>query len=87
MNEKFSPENQALEINTLQQNYKSMQEQNGKEHLEIKSALLDLGAKIDKLEDKFAGKWTEKILIWLAITAGGSAIGLIIRWVVLLEIK
>lgn len=87
MNEKFSPENQALEINTLQQNYKSMQEQNGKEHSEIKSALLDLVAKIDKLEDKFAGKWTEKILVWLAICAGGSAIGLIIRWVVLLEIK
>lgn len=76
-------EKQALKINTLE----VMMEQNNKDHITIMDKIDDIIEKLDNFENKFAGKWTEKVLIWAGATAGIVFIGLIIRWLLFLELK
>lgn len=82
--------NQAIQINTLE----IMMEQNAKEHSDIKEMMTLFGKKLDdslermekKLSDK-ANKWTEKAWIWAFTASGVVVIGLLVRWVIFLELK
>ena len=80
-----------LQINTLENNYKNMFDQNTKEHTSITESLATMATKLDQLIDKmdarYARSWTEKAWIWLFVTAGTVVVGLIIRFIVMLEIK
>ncbi len=82
MNEQFSPEVQALKINTLETKFQNMQEQNSNEHKEIKEVLIKMGVKLDEMVDKmdkrYAPMWVKSILVWLSIAAGGSMITFIV---------
>jgi hypothetical protein len=71
-----------LKINTLE----VMMEQNVKEHGEIKDTLGKIEDKIDGLGDKFASKWVEVALRFLIGSAMVVFIGLLVRWLVLLEL-
>lgn len=80
-----------LQINTLENNYKNMFDQNTKEHTSITESLSCMADKLDKLIDKmdnrYAKAWTEKAWLWLLSIIGTVSIGLVIRWVVLIELK
>jgi nitrate/nitrite-specific signal transduction histidine kinase len=80
-----------LQINTLENNYKNMFDQNTKEHTSITESLSTMASKLDQLIDKmdsrYARSWTEKAWIWLLSIIGTVSIGLVIRWVITLELK
>lgn len=85
-----SPEEQAIQINTLE----IMMTQNNKDHEDIKKMILNFGTRLDesleRMENKFnekANKWVEKVMIWMGTAVGVVLIGLLIRWVVFLELK
>jgi hypothetical protein len=71
-----------LKINTLE----VMMEQNAKEHGDIKDTLIKIEDKIDGLSGKFAGKWVEIALKFLIGSAMVVFIGLLVRWLVMLEL-
>jgi len=81
------PEEQVLKINTLE----NMMSQNIIDHNEIKKQIASFSEKLDlsleKMENKFAAKWTEKALVWVGACMGVAFIGLLIRWLVLLDLK
>lgn len=78
---------QELQINTLE----IMMEQNAKDHEAIKSMILAFGNKLDesleRMENKFANKWAEKAWIWFFTIAGAASVWIVVRWVILLELK
>lgn len=78
---------QDLKINTLE----VMMEQNTKDHEAIKSMISSFSNKLDesleRMETKFASKWTEKAWIWFFAVVGTASIGLIVRWIIFLELK
>jgi Flp pilus assembly protein TadB len=81
---------QELQINTLE----IMMEQNAKDHEDIKSMISSFSNKLDhsleRMEKKFsekANKWVEKAWIWAFSCAGVVFIGLLVRWLVLIELK
>jgi hypothetical protein len=83
-------EKQILKINTLE----IMMEQNSKDHTEIKEMIRIFGDKLDKSLEKMelrlsskADKWVETFLRWAAGVAGVVFIGLVIRWLVFLELR
>jgi predicted nuclease with TOPRIM domain len=63
-----------LEINTLQINFKTMFEQNAKEHEETRKALETMTDKleqlIDKMDKRYAPMWTRDVMLW-----GGGILG------------
>lgn len=65
-----------LKINTLEINFKLMMEQNAKEHLETKNTLVSieksLKEMVDKMDAKYAGKWTEKVITFVGMAVGGT---------------
>ena len=76
-----------LKINSLE----IMMEQNNKDHSEIKKTI-DIGFekinnKIDTIANNKANRWVEDAMKWIFISAGVVFIGLLVRWLVLLEIK
>lgn len=80
-----------LEIQALQLNYKHMFDQNTVEHTSINESLVLVTEKLDKLIEKmdtrYASKWTEKAWIWLFTCSGVVVVWLLIRWLLLLDIK
>lgn len=72
--DKFSPENQALQINTLT----LMMEQNTKDHEEIKKSIESFGRRLDesleRMENTKADKWVEKFLLWAGAIIGASVL-------------
>jgi len=80
-----------LQIQKLEINYQAMFEQNTKEHYAITETLEKVTDKLDSLIDKMDGRyakaWAEKAWIWLFSCAGVVVIGLLIRWLVTLEIN
>ena len=62
---------QDLKINTLEVNFKTMFEQNNKDHKDLKGGIDLLSEKmdnlIDNMETKFASKWVEKVIIAVVI--------------------
>ena len=80
---------QDIKINTLENNYKTMFDQNTKEHSAINDALEKMTEKLDTLIDKMDGRyakaWTERAWIWLISTCGVVVIGLLVRWLVSIE--
>lgn len=87
MNEQFSPENQALKINTLETKFQNMQEQNFNEHKEIKESLVKMTAKleelVEKMDKRYAPMWVKSIVVWLGITSGGAILVSLIRYSIL----
>jgi len=77
------PDDLAIKINSLE----IMMEQNNKDHLEIKELISEMSKKIDKALEKKANKWVEKVVVWGLSCVGVVFIGLLVRWVVLLELK
>ncbi len=65
--------------------------QNNEDHKEMKDMIKSFGNKLDtaleKMDNKFASKWTEKAWVWLFISAGTVFVGLLVRWLVTLELK
>lgn len=76
-----------LKINTLEINFKTMLEQNGKEHLLVFNELKEIKGMIEKALDQKANKWVEKVVVWGLSCVGVVFIGLLVRWLVLVEIK
>jgi hypothetical protein len=80
-----------LEVNTLKINFDNMFKQNAEEHKEIKDTLKEVADKIEKLLDKMDGRyakaWTEKAWIWAFSVIGVATIGIIVRWVILVDLK
>lgn len=81
---------QELKINTLE----IMMEQNARDHDDIKKSITSFGEKLDdslaRMEKKFgekANKWVEKVMIWFGAATGVVVIGMLVRWIVFLELK
>lgn len=80
-----------LQIQKLEINYQAMFEQNTKEHTALTEALDNVTRKLDELLDKMDGRyakaWTEKAWLWMFSAIGVTTMGLLIRWVITLELK
>jgi hypothetical protein len=80
-----------LQIQRLEINYQAMLEQNTKEHTAITDSLKEITDKleslIDKMDGRYAKAWTEKAWIWLITCSGVVVVGLLVRWLITLELK
>lgn len=80
-----------LQIQKLEINYQSMFDQNTKEHTAIASSLEEMAKKLDalieKMDARYASKWTEKAWIWAFSATWVVIIWLLVRWVITLQLK
>jgi hypothetical protein len=74
---------QEIEVAKLQ----TMMEQNSRDHEAIIKMITRIEEKIDAVGKDKANKWVETAFMWLLLAIGTTFIGLIIRWLVLLELK
>ena len=88
------PEEQREKIITLQVNQKNLMQKleenqitNEKAHKDILCSIEKMSDKLDRALEKKANKWVETSMIWIFSAIGVTMIGLIIRWLVLLELK
>jgi len=88
------PEEQREKIITLQVNQKNLMQKleenqitNEKAHEAILCSIEKMSDKLDRALEKKANKWVETSMIWIFSAIGVTMIGLIIRWLVLLELK
>lgn len=63
-----------IKINTLEVNFKTMFDQNAIEHKDIKKSLEIMTEKFEqiilKMDEKYASKWVEKLLISIGAVIG-----------------
>ena len=71
---------QDIKINTLEVNFKTMFDQNNKDHKDLKNSIDTLSIKfdtvIDKMEKKFASKWVERVIVAVVIAVIAGSIKL-----------
>jgi len=69
---------QEIKINTLEVTFKTMSEQNAKEHSELKDSLSVVTDKIDQLLDKMDKRYAPMYVRDLVVWGGGVACSLLI---------
>ena len=79
----------SLEVNqkNLMQKLEENQITNEKAHEAILCSIEKMSDKLDVALSKKANKWVETSMIWIFSAIGITMIGLLIRWLVLLELK
>lgn len=87
-------ETQEIEIALLKQNQQTImeklvefQESNREQHEDIRALLKSMEDKLDRALEKKANKWVETGFIWGLSCGGVVFIGLLVRWLVLVEFK
>ena len=79
----------SLEVN--QQNFmdklQEFQNDNKEAHNAIMTVVSKLDEKLDKALEKKANKWTETAWIWAFSVVGAASLTMVVRWVILLELK